>query len=46
MFHLRPTVAHHVHDRLEHGIVEQHTVFRVIDDIFQLVLEQARIDGV
>ena len=46
MFDRGPFVAHLVHDRLERRIIDHHLVFGVIDDVFELVFEQARIAGV
>ncbi len=44
VFDRRPALFHAVDDRLECCIVEHDPVFGVIDDIFELVVEQARID--
>ena len=46
VFDRRPFVAHLVDDRLEGRIVEHDFVFGVVDDVFELVLEQARVAGV
>ncbi|KAI1690526.1 hypothetical protein DdX_22436 [Ditylenchus destructor] len=41
-----PLRLHLVDDRLEHPIVHQHAILGMVADKGELVLEQARIDGV
>ena len=42
----RPARPHPVDDRLEGRIVDQHAVLGMVGDIFELVIEQPRIDRV
>ena len=46
VFDRGPARLHPVDDRLERRIVEQHLIFGVIGDIFQLIVEQSRVDCV
>ena len=41
-----PAILHPVDDGLESRVIAQHAVFSVIDDIFELVVEQARVHRV
>ena len=41
-----PPAAHPLDQRLEHCIVQQHLIFSVIGDVFQLIFEQPRVDRV
>jgi len=43
MFNHRPARFHPVNNRLEGRIVTQHTVFGVVDDIFELIVKQPRV---
>src|SRR5678815_5973475 len=41
-----PARLHPVDDRLENAVVKEDAVFRMVGDIFQLVVEQPRVDRV
>ena len=46
MVHRRPAVLHQVDDGLEGGIIQHHAIFGVVDDVIELILEQAGVHGV
>ena len=46
MFDRFPAALHPVDNRLEGGIIDQHAIFGVVDDIFELIVKQARVHRV